>query len=65
MSEDDDSLWVMKSNEHRGIKVHHFSQIDLQSKSSFVQQFIRHPLLISERYYGVVMVTVVSDNLFL
>lgn len=53
----------MKSNEHRGIKVHHFSQLDLQSKSSFVQQFIRHPLLISKRY-DIVMVTIVIGNLF-
>lgn len=53
VSENDDALWVMKSNEHRGIKVHHFSQLDLQSKGSFVQQFIRHPLLISKRKFDV------------
>ena len=64
MSVDAKSLWVMKSNEHRGIKVQQFSQLDLHAEGSFVQQFIRHPLLISDRYC-VVMVTVVHNNLLL
>jgi len=38
----------MKSNEHRGIKVLHSP--DLKTQNSFLQQFIRHPLLISGRY---------------
>jgi len=38
----------MKSNEHRGIKVLHSP--DLKTHNSFLQQFIRYPLLISGRY---------------
>ena len=38
----------MKSNEHRGIKV--LRSPDLKTRNSFLQQFIRHPLLISGRY---------------
>lgn len=52
----------MKSNEHRGIKVHQLSQLKLDSEGSFVQQFIHRPLLISKRYH-IVMATIVNSNL--
>lgn len=52
----------MKSNEHRGIKVHQFSQLDLHSKGSFLQEFIRHPLLISKRYCTVIVIVAMTTN---
>lgn len=41
-----ESLFVQKSNNHRGIKIQPLASLDLKTPGTFVQEYVRKPLLI-------------------
>lgn len=41
-----DTMFVHKSNNHRGIKIKPLAELDLTAEGSFVQEFIHNPLLV-------------------
>ncbi len=41
-----ESLFVQKSNNHRGIKIQPLVDLDLETPGTFVQEYVRKPLLI-------------------
>ena len=40
------SLFVQKSNNHRGIRIQPLSELDLETPGTFVQEYIQKPFLI-------------------
>lgn len=56
------TLWVQKSNSHRGIKVNSdIRNFSLDAKGTFIQEFIKNPFLIDERKFDIgVYVTLTS-----
>jgi tubulin monoglycylase TTLL15 len=41
-----EKLWVQKDSSHRGIKIKNLEDLDLDASGTFVQEYIRNPLLI-------------------
>ncbi|CAL1543628.1 unnamed protein product, partial [Lymnaea stagnalis] len=64
-SSNTNTSWVQKSNNHRGIQVKKFGDVDLTKGDTFVQQFIGNPFLIDGRMFdiGVYMVIASIDPL--
>eukprot|EP00794_Sanderia_malayensis_P020176 gene20176-22151_t len=55
------SLWVQKSNAHRGIKVVNVNGLDLSAKETFVQLFVKDPLLIDGKKFDIGIYTVITS----
>ncbi|CAB3981470.1 tubulin polyglutamylase TTLL6-like isoform X1 [Paramuricea clavata] len=58
-----EKLWVVKSNGHRGIAVKHPNEIELDvtESNSFIQEFIKNPLLINGRMFDIGVYTVMTS----
>ena len=46
-------MWVKKSNDHRGIKIQSIDEFDLNSKGTFVQEYVDKPFLINKRKFDI------------
>ncbi|XP_072356359.1 probable tubulin polyglutamylase ttll-15 isoform X2 [Scyliorhinus torazame] len=56
-----DKLWVEKSNQHRGIKIMSLRELELNSRGTFLQEFITHPLLIDGRKFDIGVYTILTS----
>uniref|UniRef100_UPI00398F514B probable tubulin polyglutamylase ttll-15 isoform X1 n=2 Tax=Pristiophorus japonicus TaxID=55135 RepID=UPI00398F514B len=56
-----DKLWVEKSNLHRGIRIMSLQELDLNSRGTFMQEFITHPLLIDGRKFDIGVYTILTS----
>ncbi|XP_028398565.1 tubulin polyglutamylase TTLL5-like [Dendronephthya gigantea] len=58
-----ETLWVVKSNGHRGIAVKSPNEInlDVSESDSFIQKFISNPLLINDRMFDIGVYTVMTS----
>lgn len=58
-----DTLWVQKSNSHRGIRIKTVEELNLGGESTFVQEYVSKPFLIDGRRFDIgVYATVTSIN---
>uniref|UniRef100_A0A0N5AG15 Tubulin polyglutamylase TTLL4 n=1 Tax=Syphacia muris TaxID=451379 RepID=A0A0N5AG15_9BILA len=60
-SEHPETLWVQKSNEHRGVKVQKLNQLRLDDNDHFIQQFISNPLLIDGRKFDIAVYAAITS----
>jgi len=56
-----DSLFVQKSNNHRGIRIQPLTELDLETKGTFVQKFIHKPLLIDGHKFDIGVYTIITS----
>jgi len=56
-----DSLFVQKSNNHRGIRIQPLAELDLETKGTFVQKFIHKPLLIDGHKFDIGVYTIITS----
>ena len=56
-----DTMFVQKSNNHRGIKIEKIDALDLGAEGSFVQEFIHNPLLIDGHKFDIGVYTVLTS----
>ncbi|XP_030381887.1 tubulin polyglutamylase TTLL4 [Scaptodrosophila lebanonensis] len=58
-----DKLFVQKHNEHRGIKIKAFRDVELNMSDSFVQEFLQNPFLVDGYKFDIgVYVVITSVN---
>ncbi|XP_046642006.1 probable tubulin polyglutamylase ttll-15 [Daphnia pulicaria] len=56
-----DSLFVQKSNNHRGIKIQPLVDLDLETPGTFVQEYVRKPLLIDGHKFDIGVYTIITS----
>jgi len=54
-------LFVQKSNNHRGIRIQPLTELDLETKGTFVQKFIHKPLLIDGHKFDIGVYTIITS----
>jgi len=61
VKENPQKLWIMKGNNHRGIKLVKPEKIDFKKNGSFVQEFISKPYLIDGRRFDIGVFAVMTS----
>ncbi|KAK4003510.1 probable tubulin polyglutamylase ttll-15 isoform X1 [Daphnia magna] len=56
-----ESLFVQKSNNHRGIKIQPLAKLDLKTPGTFVQEYVRKPLLIDGHKFDIGVYIIISS----
>jgi len=56
-----ESLFVQKSNNHRGIRIQPLRDLDLDTTGTFVQKYIHQPLLIDGHKFDIGVYTVITS----
>ena len=56
-----DSLFVQKSNNHRGIRIQPLVSLNLTTGGTFVQEYIHKPLLIDGHKFDIGIYTIISS----
>ncbi|XP_067942028.1 probable tubulin polyglutamylase ttll-15 [Watersipora subatra] len=56
-----DTLWVQKSNKHRGIRITPVSGLDLSMGNTFIQQYVDKPLIIDKKKFDIGIYTIITS----
>ncbi|XP_078489838.1 putative tubulin polyglutamylase ttll-15 [Ciona intestinalis] len=56
-----DKLWVQKNNQHRGITIKAMKELNLDASNSFVQEFVKDPLLVDGKKFDIGIYTVITS----
>ncbi|CAH1792274.1 unnamed protein product [Owenia fusiformis] len=56
-----DTMWVQKSNNHRGVKITKMQDLDLSADKTFIQQYVDHPFLIDGRRFDIGLYVVITS----
>ncbi|MCL4123589.1 UNVERIFIED_CONTAM: hypothetical protein GTU68_056073, partial [Idotea baltica] len=56
-----ETMYVQKSNNHRGIEIKKAMELDFKREQSFVQQFIHNPLLVDGYKFDIGVYTVITS----
>ena len=53
-----ESLFVQKSSDHRGISIRKMEDLNLQAEGTFVQEYVRRPLLVDGHKFDIGVYTI-------
>lgn len=54
-------MFVQKSNEHRGIQIEKFENMNLTREGTFIQEFIHPPMLIDGYKFDIGVYTIITS----
>ena len=58
---DPKKMFVLKSNDHRGIEIKPLAQLDLTAEGSFIQEFVDKPLLVDGHKFDIGVYVVLTS----